>query len=98
MVVTMSSSTRQLFKQARKDGTPCRAPRRHGRGVGVGCFAHDPALAGEMRTEARREGGRRRSRPAAVLPADAEQLPLRSVTDVVKLLEDTINRVRRWVN
>lgn len=72
-------------------GERCRANARRG---GRWCFFHDPAAAA-ARTEARRAGGRERSRRAAVLPADTPDIPLDSVTAVVGLLGTTINQVRR---
>src|SRR5262245_13145882 len=77
-------------QQVRQDGTPCRATAR----PSGFCFAHDPALAAK-RTDARRKGGRERSRRAAVLPADTPDLPLSTVGDVVALLGQTLNQVRR---
>jgi hypothetical protein len=70
------------------DGTCCRAAPLPG---SARCFFHDPARAGE-RQEARRRGGRTRSRRPD--PGPVEDLPLASVADVVVLLADTINRVR----
>jgi hypothetical protein len=43
----------------------------------------------------RRKGGRERSKKAAVLGADAPDVPLTSVADVLVLLAQTINQVRR---
>jgi hypothetical protein len=60
------------------------------------CLFHalDPALAAK-RAEGRRSGGKSRSRKAAVLSAATPDLPLRSVGDVIDLLGQTINQVRR---
>ena len=75
--------------QAQKaDGTPCRGTAR----PSGFCTFHDPELA-QKRAEARRAGGRSRSRGAAVLP-DAEDLPARTIGDVTALLAVTINDVR----
>lgn len=53
------------------------------------CFAHDPASA-EQRHAARRRGGRA-GRGATVPESD---VPVRSLADVVALVETTINDVR----
>jgi hypothetical protein len=58
------------------------------------CFAHDPASACRRRA-ACRAGGRARSRKAAVLPPDTPNLELRTVGDVLALLGQTINQVRK---
>jgi hypothetical protein len=57
------------------------------------CFFHDPAKADE-RGEARRAGGRQRSRPAAVLNTETPARSIRSVADVTGLLSETIHQVR----
>jgi len=57
------------------------------------CFFHDPAL-GKERTAARRAGGIARTRPA-VLPTRVPSKELRTAGDVVELLAETINRVRK---
>jgi hypothetical protein len=77
-------------RATRADGTPCQGPAR----PSGYCFAHDPDLA-RRRAEGRRKGGRERSRKAAVLPPDAEDLPLRSLQDVAAMLAATVNQVRR---
>jgi hypothetical protein len=46
------------------------------------------------RRAARAEGGRR-SRPAAALPPDTADLPLKTVGDVTVALAATVNQVRR---
>src|SRR4051794_14980131 len=73
------------------DGTRCRAKPRPGQDK---CTFHDPDLA-EQRAEGRRRGGVTRCRPAATLPPDTPDLPLRTVADVVDALAETINQVRR---
>jgi hypothetical protein len=70
-------------------GTRCAAQARAGSEL---CFFHDPADT-ERRKAARRTGGLSRSRPAAVRPLDAPNLPLRSIQDVANLLADTIHHV-----
>jgi hypothetical protein len=78
-------------QQTKQDGSPCRANARHGSKY---CFFHDPSSAVE-REAARRNGGRERSRRAAVLPGDTPDRPLASAADVTGLLAETINQVRR---
>ena len=56
------------------------------------CFFHDPRMATE-RTEARRAGGQKNK--AAVLPTETPDHALTGVQDVVALLGETINQVRR---
>ena len=57
------------------------------------CFFHDPALD-EERAVARKAGGVARTQKL-VMPADAPIKTLRSASDVVELLGETINQVRR---
>ena len=57
------------------------------------CFFHDPTRATD-RTKARRAGGRERTRKL-LLPADSPRAELKSVGEVVRLLGETINHVRR---
>lgn len=73
-----------------RSGAPC---------AGVGgesgfCSFHDPALADVM-AESRVAGGRARSKPAATVDIDAPDLQVESAADVVALIGDTINRVRK---
>ncbi len=58
------------------------------------CTFHDPQAAVEQE-EARRAGGRSRSAPRAVLPAEEADLVLEGPRDLPTLLADTINRVRK---
>ena len=69
----------------------CRAHARHG---SIYCFFHDPDSTIE-RNAARKNGGRERSRRAAVLPASTPDRPLATASDVNVLLAETINQVRR---
>jgi hypothetical protein len=57
------------------------------------CFFHDPAVQ-EKRTASRRAGGIARTRPI-VLSTTFPTTPLRTASDVVELLSETINQVRR---
>lgn len=59
------------------------------------CVFHDPALASK-RAEGRKRGGQTRADGlrAMALPADAPDLPLRSVADVTAALAEAYNAVR----
>src|SRR5438046_2617632 len=87
----MADQQRQQCSGTTRAGTPCAAVALPGSAL---CLFHDPARAAQ-RAAGRQRGGKARSRPAAVLPADTPDLPLDSVQDVVKLLGATINEVRR---
>jgi len=78
-------------RQIKSDGSHCGANARRG---SVYCFFHDPDSAKE-RVAARINGGKKRSRKAAVLPADTPNTVLTSAADVTALLAETINQVRR---
>lgn len=56
------------------------------------CFAHDPSRAAERQVE-RQAGGR--VGKTKVLPPNTPDAPLSSMADVVTLLGETINQVRR---
>lgn len=71
------------------DGTQCQASALKDSDY---CFFHDPAKAKE-RTAARKRGGQ--TGRATTLPATAPDLPLKDGRDVVVLLGQTINQVRR---
>jgi hypothetical protein len=58
------------------------------------CSFHDPDLAEVMR-DSRAAGGRARNKPAAVVDGQCPDMPVGSAADIVALLADTINRVRR---
>src|SRR5262244_1654870 len=75
----------------KKDGGRCDANAQAGKDS---CVFHDPAKATEGQ-RARRAGGLRRSRPAAVLPRDTADHPLGNTIEVSGLLAETINQVRR---
>ena len=77
-------------------GSRCAATTQRGEPCGMApvggspyCFAHDPASA-VKRDDARRRGGQ--AGRVAVLPAS--DLPVRSLADVVALVELTVNDVR----
>ena len=71
------------------DGTRCRANAMTGSEY---CFFHDPSTA-EEREAARQAGGR--VGKTTVLSPDTPDAPLSSMADVVRLLGETINQVRR---
>jgi len=75
-------------RHIKADGRPCDALRLHGSEY---CFFHDPAKAAE-RAAAQRSGGQ--NGRAAVLPADTPMLTVKTASDVVGLLSETINQVR----
>jgi hypothetical protein len=82
---------RSRCQGTKKDGSPCPATAPPGK---LFCAFHDPGLA-EQRAAGRRQGGRVRSKAAAVLPPTAPDLPLKRVEDVVALLGESINLTRR---
>jgi hypothetical protein len=73
------------------DGSHCRGKARPGSTL---CLFHNPADR-EATAEGRKKGGRRCRTPSATLPADSDDLPLSSVADIVTLLGQTINAVRK---
>ena len=58
------------------------------------CFFHDPESAAD-RHAAQVNGGKERSRSVAVLPRETPDRPLATAADVIGLLAQTINQVRR---
>jgi hypothetical protein len=74
-----------------RGGQPCQAQPLPGKAF---CFTHDPESS-EARAAARRKGGKARCKPAAVLPGDTPEAPLKSVQDVVAFLGQTASQVRR---
>lgn len=73
------------------DGTACEATPQAGSPY---CFFHDPEKA-EERAIARRQGGLERSKDLAAVPENEPDLRLASARDVVRLLGDTVARVRK---
>jgi hypothetical protein len=82
--------TRQC-RHIKSDRSRCRSYALHS---SMYCFFHDPNSAVE-RKNARRNGGKERSRRATVLPANTPDQPLENASDVTVLLAETINQVRR---
>jgi hypothetical protein len=76
-------------KRVKADGIRCRA---NALPASDYCFFHDPSRAAERKV-AQRAGGS--IGKTAVLPPGTADVPLSSVTDVVALLGQTINEVRR---
>jgi len=75
----------------KKNGTPCSANAQPANGL---CVFHDPAKAADGH-RARRAGGTTRSRTVTVLPQETPDIPLRNTHQVVTLLSESINHVRR---
>ena len=73
-----------------KTGMQCKAKAHTGAEY---CFFHDPSLS-EERSAARKAGGVSRSQKV-VLPSNTPAMPLQTASDVVALLGETINQVRR---
>ena len=81
--------SRQPCQQSKPDGRKCHA---HAIGGSNYCFFHDPEKSAE-RQAARRAGGSKHK--VAVLSSSAPEARLLDARDVVKLLAETINQVRR---
>jgi hypothetical protein len=77
-------------QHVKTDGTRCRA---NAISRSRFCFFHDPRKA-KQRAAARKAGGYKKNK-AAALPSDTPDRPLESLADVVSLLGETINQVRR---
>jgi hypothetical protein len=75
----------------KKNTTECDADAQVGKDV---CVFHDPTKAAQVH-KARRAGGLRRSRPAAVLPRQTPDHPLGNTTEVSAFLAKSINDVLR---
>lgn len=77
-------------KHEKPDGTRCGSPAVTGKRF---CVVHDPASRRKM-ADARRRGGENRKPPPATLPEDTPPLRLRTIDDVVGLLEEAANSAR----
>ena len=86
-----TKGTDRCCGEIRSDGRPCQGRRL---GNSTYCAFHDPQFEG-ARAEGRRAGGIRRSRRAAVLPAERPDLPLGTTPDLVRLLEMVANCLLR---
>jgi hypothetical protein len=87
---SLSSGQPRRCRHEVESGGQCKANAQRGAEF---CFFHDPRLENE-RAAARKAGGIARTQKA-VLPANFPMKPLRTVFDVIELLSDTINHVRR---
>ncbi len=85
----ISAASARSCQGRKPDGGSCRTQATAGSDY---CFFHDPAKAQE-RAAAQSAGGQRNR--IAVLPTTAPDARLREAGDVVKLLAETINQVRR---
>ena len=85
----MAKHQSRQCKGTKADGTRCRTNAMTGSEY---CFFHDPAKAEEQ--EAARQAGGRVGK-TRVLPPDTPDAPLSSMADVVALLGQTINQLRR---
>jgi len=81
----------QQCQKKKENNKPCQATPMNN---SLFCFFHDPATTVE-RKAAQRAGGIERSKICTVLPLDIEDMPLKTVRDVVSLLATTINQVRK---
>jgi hypothetical protein len=77
--------------QIKPDGERCQALAMAGKEL---CVFHDPAMA-EKQAAGRKQGGKSRMRPSAVLPPTTADVQAKTSADVAKLLAETISQVRR---
>ena len=75
----------------KKNGSKCDADAQTGKSV---CVFHDLEQSTTVE-RARRDGGIKRSRPAAVLPPDTPDITLENASEVSALITDSINQLRR---
>jgi hypothetical protein len=87
--MSVEQTPESFCQQVKNDGSKCQAPRLAGSDF---CFFHDPEKSAE-REAAQRAGGQRNK--MAVLPSTAPDARLQDTRDVVTLLSETINHVRR---
>ena len=85
----MKPAQKKSCTASKDDGTACGAAALPGSQF---CFFHDPAKAAARR-QAQSAGGL--ANKMATLPADAPDVKVEDGADVVKLLGETINQVRR---
>jgi hypothetical protein len=85
----MKPAPKKSCTATKDDGTACGAAALPGSRF---CFFHDPAKAAARR-QAQSAGGL--ANKMATLPADAPDVKVEDGADVVKLLGETINQVRR---
>ncbi len=87
----MKNSRDRTCQKTKADGSRCKVRVINGSSF---CYFHDPAKAHE-RQAAQRAGGIARSRQAAVLPLETPDWQVRKISDVVEILGQTLNQVRR---
>jgi hypothetical protein len=87
--MTVEQTPESFCQHVKSDGSKCQAPRLAGSDF---CFFHDPEKSAE-REAAQRAGGLRNK--MAVLPSTVPDARLQDTQDVVTLLSETINQVRR---
>jgi len=85
----MKQAPKKSCAATKRDGTACRAAALPGSRY---CFFHDPVKAAARRNAQSRGG---LANKMATLPADAPDVKVEDGADVVKLLSETINQVRR---
>ena len=85
----MKHAVQKSCEATKRGGTACRAAALPGSRF---CFFHSPKHA-EARRKAQSRGGM--ANRMATLPADAPDVKVKDCADVVKLLSETINQVRR---
>ena len=85
-----SGPGRSHCRHIKSSGHPCEANVQLGSEF---CFFHDPSAA-TQRKAARRAGGRERTRKLLLLP-NTPPKELRTLTDVIGLLGETVDQVRR---
>ena len=84
-------ATASKCKTVKEDGSRCGSFAQRGSDY---CFAHDPAQT-DRRLEAQAQGGRNNRAILKTLPPDAPAVRIEETQDVVALLAETINQVRR---
>jgi hypothetical protein len=90
-VSSMKNRNHSVCQKTKVDGSQCEASALTGSRF---CYFHDPSKAHE-RQVAQQAGGIARSRRAAVLPLETPDWQVRKMSDVVELLGETLNQVRR---
>ena len=85
----MKAAARKICTAPKRDGTACQAAALPGSRF---CFFHDPAKAAARR-KAQSLGGR--GNRMVTLPANTPDVKVEEGADVVRLLGQTINQVRR---
>ena len=87
----MKNRNPSVCQETKAGGSQCEASALTGSRF---CYFHDPSKAHE-RQLAQRAGGIARSRQCAVLPRETPDRQVRKISDVVEVLGETLNQVRR---